>query len=254
MHNLKIIKGFLPLQDASIEDRFNELYIALRLKEERIYSNEEVSLLPKVLPGHRYFKEWNVRRHSSDKLLQYIRRKGHIYNMLEIGCGNGWLSAKLATVARGNVTGIDINIVELEQARKVFKKVPNLRFMYGDIRSGMLKDQKYDLIVFAASIQYFPSLDEILKIALRHLTLQGEIHILDSHLYRFNEIDEARQRSKKYYTETGFREMSAYYFHHSIEDLRPFSFSMLYNPHALNNKLMFHKSPFHWVIVKNSYF
>ena len=196
MHNLKIIKGFLPLQEASIEDRFNELYIALRLKEERIYSNEEVSLLPKVLPGHRYFKEWNVRRHSSNKLLQYIRRKGHICNILEIGCGNGWLSAKLATVARGNVTGIDINIVELEQARKVFGKVPNLRFMYGDIRSGMLQDQRYDLIVFAASIQYFPSLDEILKIALRHLTLQGEIHILDSPLYRFNEIEKPGKEAK----------------------------------------------------------
>jgi len=253
LHNLKIIKGFLPLQEASIEDQFNELYIALRLKEERIYSDNEVALLPKVLPSHRYFKEWNVRRHSLDKLLRYIRMKGHICNILEIGCGNGWLSAKLAIVARGNVTGIDINIVELEQARKVFAKAPNLRFMYGDIRSGMLQDQRYDLIVFAASIQYFPSLDEILKVALNHLTLQGEIHILDSHLYRFNEIAEARQRSKKYYTQMGFREMSGYYFHHSIEDLRPFSFFMLHNPHALKNKLTFHKSPFHWVVVKNSY-
>ena len=254
MHNLKIIKGFLPLQETSIEDRFNELYIALRLKEERIYSDRELLLLPKVPSSHRHFKEWNIRRHSSDKLLHYIRRSGHICNILEVGCGNGWLSAKLSTVPKGNVTGIDINIVELEQARKVFGKIHNLRFMYGDIRSGMLQDKKYDLIVFAASIQYFPSLDEILKVALQHLTLQGEIHILDSHLYWFNEIAEAKQRSKKYYTQTGFREMSEYYFHHSFEDLRPFCFSVLYNPQALKNKLMFRKNPFHWVVIKNSYF
>lgn len=254
MHNLKIIKGFLPLQEASIEDRFNKLYIGLRLKEERMYSDKEVLLLPKVLPRHRYFKEWNIRRRNSDKLSQYINRNGHVCNILEVGCGNGWLSAKLATVARGKVTGIDINMVEMEQARKVFRNIPNLRFMYGDIRSGILQDKRYDLIVFAASIQYFPSLDEILKVAQRHLTLQGEIHILDSHLYRFNEISEAKQRSKKYYTQMGFREMSAYYFHHSIEELRSFSFFMLYNPHALKNRLMFHKSPFHWVAVKNSYF
>jgi len=253
LHNLKIIKGFLPTRGASIEDRFNELYIALRLKEERIYSDKELTLLPKVLPGHRHFKEWNLRRHSSDKLSAYIRSNGHICNILEVGCGNGWLSAKLSKVPKANVSGIDINIVELEQARKVFGKIHNLRFMYGDIRSGMLQDKKYDLIVFAASIQYFPSVDEILNVALRHLTLQGEIHILDSHLYRFNEIAEARQRSKKYYTQMGFREMSEYYFQHSIEDLRPFCFSVLYNPHALKNKLMFRKNPFHWVAIKNSY-
>ena len=233
--------------------RFAELYIALRLKEGRIYSDQEVALLPKVLPYHRYFKEWNVRRHSSDKLLQYIRKNGHIRNILEVGCGNGWLSAKLSAVPGGNVTGIDINIVELEQAQKVFRKIHNLGFKYGDIRSGILQDKRYDLIVFSASIQYFPSLDEILKVGLRHLTLQGEIHILDSYLYRFNEVAEAKQRSKKYYTQSGFCEMAAHYFHHSIEDLRPYCFSMLYNPHAIRNKLMFHKNPFHWVVIKNSY-
>lgn len=253
MHNLKIIKGFLPGQHHIIEDRFNELYIALRLKEGRIYNDKELVLLPKVSPSHRYFKEWNIRRHSSDKLLQYIKRNGHTCNVLEIGCGNGWLSAKLATVARGNVTGIDINLVELQQARKVFNKISNLRFLYGDIRSGILQDKKYDLIVFAASIQYFSSLYEIIKIALHHLTLQGEIHILDSYLYRFNEIAEAKQRSKQYYTQSGFCEMSGYYFHHSIEDLKPFYFSTIYNPHALKNKLMFRKNPFHWVIIKNYY-
>ena len=254
MHNLKIIKGFLPLQEASIEDRLNKLYIALRIKEERIYSDNEVLLLPKVLPSHRYFKEWNIRRHNSDKLSQYINRNGHVCNILEVGCGNGWLSAKLSTVVRGKVTGIDINMVEMEQARKVFGNIPNLQFMYGDIRCGILQDKRYDLIVFAASIQYFPSFEEIIKVAQRHLTLQGEIHILDSPLYRFNEIAEAKQRSKKYYTQTGFPEMSVYYFHHSIEDLRPFKFSILYNPHALKNKLRLHRNPFHWIVIKNSYF
>jgi ubiquinone/menaquinone biosynthesis C-methylase UbiE len=254
LYNLKIIKGLLPLQEASIEDRFNKLYIALRLKEERIYSDKEVLLLPKVLPSHRYFKEWNIRSRNSDKLSQYINRNGHVCNILEVGCGNGWLSAKLSIVATGKVTGIDINMVEMEQARKVFGNIPNLRFMYGDIRSGILQDKRYDLIVFAASIQYFPSLDEIIKVAQRHLTLQGEIHILDSPLYRFNEIADAKQRSKKYYTQTEFPEMSVYYFHHSIEDLRPFKFSILYNPHALKNKLRLHRNPFHWIVIKNSYF
>ena len=185
--------------------------------------------------------------------MHYIKSHGHIRNVLEIGCGNGWLSAKLSTVARGNVTGIDINMVELEQARKAFGMIPNLGFIEGDIRSGVLQDKKYDLVVFAASIQYFSSFYEIIKVALRHLTLQGEIHIIDSPMYRFTEIEEAKQRSKKYYAQTGFREMSEYYFHHGIEDLRPFCFSILYNPHSWKNRMMFHKNPFHWVVIKNRY-
>ena len=67
---------------------------------------------------------------------------------------------------RAKVTGMDINTVELTQARKVFAKVTNLKFSEGDIRSGILGDEKFDLIVFAASIQYFESLKEILKVAI----------------------------------------------------------------------------------------
>ena len=241
------------MQEASFKDQFIEFYLAIRQQEGRIYSDEEVRLLPKVLRGHQYFKEWNVRRISSRKLLRHIARNGHICNILDVGCGNGWLSAKLAKVAKGNVTGVDINAVELAQARKVFGEIPNLRFINGDIRSGILLDQRYDLLVFAASIQYFPSLNEILTVAIRHLTLQGEIHILDSHLYRPSEIAEARMRSQTYYTQSGFCEMSAYYFHHCLEDLKQFSFSVLNSPHSLVTKLMFHKNPFHWVVIKNYY-
>ena len=76
----------------------------------------------------------------------------------------GWQHSCLP-VHRAKVTGLDINTVELEQARKVFSKIPNLKFTEGDICSGILGDEKFDLIVFAASIQYFESLEKILKIA-----------------------------------------------------------------------------------------
>lgn len=232
---------------------FEELYIALRLKEQRIYSEKEIAKLPVVAASHPHYKEWLIRKHSCNKLLEYIKRNGHICNILEVGCGNGWLSAQLSSVATASVTGIDINTVELEQARKVFRRIPNLKFREGDIRSGILGDEKFDLIVFAASVQYFESLKEILKTAIRHLTLQGEIHIIDSRLYQYYEIPSAKQRSKKYFTEIGFPEMAHLYFHHSLNDLETFSFSILYNPDSRLNKLLFRKNPFHWIAVKNRY-
>ncbi len=253
MHNLKIIKGFLPLHDASVNEYFNELYIALRLKEKRIFSNKELATLPRVPLSHLHYKEWSIRKNSCYKLLHYIKKHSHICNILEVGCGNGWLSSNLSKVARGNVTAIDINIVELQQARKVFGKIHNLNFIEGDIRSGILGDRKYDLIVFAASIQYFSSLNTIIKKAIEHLTLQGEIHIVDTRLYHISEIAEAKERSIKYFAEMKFPEMTKFYFHHSIEDLKVFSFSVFFNPYSLRNKLMFRKNPFHWIVIKNHY-
>lgn len=232
---------------------FEELYIALRLKEGRIYSEDEIGELPVVAVSHPHYKEWLIRKRSCNKLLRYIERHGHICNILEIGCGNGWLSAQLSSCAGAKVTGLDINTVELEQARRVFHSVPNLKFTEGDIRSGILADEKFDLIVFAASIQYFESLEEILKIATRYLTLQGEIHIIDSHLYQPYEIAAAKQRSRKYFTDMGFPEMTGLYFHHCINGIDSLHFFMLYNPNSWINKLLFPRKPFHWLVIKNQY-
>lgn len=253
MNNLKIINGFLSQPDAFTIHEFEELYIALRQKEGRMYNEKEIAELPLVAASHPYYKEWLIRKRSCSKLLRYIKRHGHICNILEIGCGNGWLSAQLALVTKTNVTGIDINTIELEQAKKVFRNISNLTFKEGDIYSGILGDEKFDMIVFAASVQYFESLKEIIKTAMSYLTLQGEIHIVDSHLYQPYEIAPAMQRSKKYFTDIGFQEMTHFYFHHCIQEIEIFPFSILYNPNSGINKLLFRKSPFHWIIIKNRY-
>jgi SAM-dependent methyltransferase len=250
---LKIINGFLVQPGHLTGNAFEELYVALRLKEGRIYTEKEIAALPLIPASHPHYKEWLIRKRSCHKLFRYIKRQGHISNILEIGCGNGWLSAQLSTVTKGKVTGLDINTVELEQARKVFRNIPNLTFTEGDIRSGILADEKFDLVVFAASVQYFESLKEILKIAIGYLTLQGEIHIIDSHLYRSYEIPLARQRSKKYFTDTGFPEMAQFYFHHGIHEMESFQFFMLYNPNSWVNKLLFRRNSFHWLVIKNHF-
>ncbi|HUZ61627.1 MAG TPA: class I SAM-dependent methyltransferase [Hanamia sp.] len=253
MNNLRIINGLLFQKNSSGINEFEKLYISLRKKEGRIFNEKEIGRLPDVDSSHPHYKEWKIRKNSCNHLLKYIKKQGHICSILEVGCGNGWLTAQLSAVTTGEVIGIDINSAELNLAKKVFRQKHNLSFLTGDICTGILADKKFDLIVFAASIQYFKSLKEIIKIALQYLTLQGEIHILDSHFYTQSEILPASKRTKKYFSQLGFPCMSQFYFHHSLHELKSFNYTFLFNPRSWINKLLFRKKPFYWIVIKNHY-
>lgn len=229
---------------------FEQLYIGLRNDEQRIYSDEEVAWLPDVDENHVHKKEWKIRKASAEKLVQYLKHKKRPLKILEVGCGNGWLSYHLSQIGSCEVTGLDINWFELQQAQRVFAAIPNLRFIYGDINSSLLESEKFDVIVFAASIQYFPLFKEVINKMLGHLNKTGELHIVDSRFYSENEIKEAEQRSREYFQRSGHDGMCALYFHHSLEDLSTFNFSFLYNPHSTLNKILKKKSPFHWIRIK----
>ncbi|HAO47698.1 MAG TPA: class I SAM-dependent methyltransferase [Ferruginibacter sp.] len=232
---------------------FDRLYTSLRRKEGRMYSDEELTLLPVINETHPYISEWRTRRNSCRALLSYIKQRSNILSIMEVGCGNGWLSARMANQVDAEVTGLDINTAELEQARRVFKKIPGLRFINGTINTEELADKKFDLILFAASIQYFQSLPGIINTCFEHLTLQGEIHIMDSPFYTGNEKEAARQRTADHYKKMGFPEMAAHYFHHSISDLDDFQYKILHHPHSWKNKLSIKKNPFYWIAIKNRY-
>ena len=232
------------------EDDFEKIYIQLRKLEGRVYSDEEVALLPDIQETHSHYKEWRLRKKSSEKLIDYLKRKKPA-DILEIGCGNGWLSRKLADIPGTRVIGTDINFTEAQQAARVFHFIPNLHFIYGHAESGMFEDSQFDVIIFAASIQYFPSLKEIIRKTLRLLKPIGEIHIIDSGFYTLSEIDAARHRSLLYYHAAGFPEMSKWYFHHRLHDLEGYKYSILYDPNSLLNKFLRNKNPFHWICIKS---
>ena len=238
--------------DIAVAD-FEKIYTRLRQKEGRIYSDEEVANLPSVNNNHQHYKEWVIRKHSCKALLSYIKLKGSFLNILEVGCGSGWLAAQLATALDAEVTGLDINSKELIQAKRVFGRIPNLNFVQGNMQSGYLEDKKFDLIIFAASIQYFPSLKQIIEIAVEHLTLLGEIHIMDSPFYQQPEMEAARQRTKAYYSAVGFAEMANHYHHHTINELDSFQYKILHHPYSWKNKLSIKKNPFYWIMIKNRY-
>ena len=231
---------------------FSAQYYLLRKKEGRIYSDVEVSRLPVIDQQHQYYKEWEVRKNSSDRLKKYLTAKRRPLRILEIGAGNGWLSAKLSGIYSSHVTGIDINAEELSQAKRVFSQIENLHFFNCTLQDEPVNNQQFDIIVFAASIQYFRSLRTVLSNALSHLETGGEIHIVDTHFYHANDVNAAKQRTKDYFNGLGFPEMAEEYFHHSLDDLRSFNFETLYDPVSIINWLKKNKNPFYWFCVKHN--
>lgn len=228
---------------------FPDQYISLRKREGRIYSDNEVAQLPEINKEHRYYSEWLIRKRSCDQLIKYLMGKERPLKILEVGCGNGWLSARLSAIPSVRVIGIDINIEELNQAKRVFNRINNLQFYDCTLENEMISLQKFDVIVFAASMQYFSSLKAVLNISLKSLKPNGEIHILNTHFYRSNEIYSARQRSAEYFQSIGFPEMTDHYFHQSLNEVKQFDHKILYDPHSILNKLKINRNPFYWICV-----
>jgi SAM-dependent methyltransferase len=232
--------------------RFEDLYLALRRKENRLYTDRELIALPDVPAAHPHSGEWKLRRHSYHRLAEYLKYRNKPLSILEPGCGNGWLAAKLAWIPGSQVTGTDINLPELTQAKSVFYDIPNLNFLWGDIRDSILAGKKFDIILFASCIQYFPWLHQIVHTAFDHLAPEGEIHILDSPFYGANALGKARQRSREHFEKLGVPEMADCYFHHSYQSLASFTHSILYDPRKLISRWKHHHHPFPWIRIKKN--
>lgn len=73
--------------------------------------------------------------------------------IIDFGCGRGWLSDKLSN--RGNVTAVDISDETIRSAKEHF---PHVRFMCGDVTSagitGQLKTASFDLAVSSEVIEH----------------------------------------------------------------------------------------------------
>lgn len=228
---------------------FESLYLASREKENRLYTDEQLAFLPSIESGHVHYNEWQVRKRSATRLCNYLQGKHKPSQILEVGCGNGWLAAKLSAVKNIEVSATDVNKKELAQAKRVFSKKENIQFISGDIRQPDFNNKKFDVILFAASIQYFPSFQLIINRALELLKNSGEIHIIDSKFYPETELSSAKKRSISYYRTIGFEEMAEFYYHHSFQQLRMYNYKIMFDPAALKNRLFHKEDPFPWIVV-----
>jgi 2-polyprenyl-3-methyl-5-hydroxy-6-metoxy-1,4-benzoquinol methylase len=231
---------------------FEKKYIEIRALESRLYTDEELTQLPEINSAHPHYREWQLRKRSARRLVHYLTSRKTPLEILEVGCGNGWLSHQLAEIPGSKVTAADINFTELQQAARVFSNDPNLRFIHGDIRSDILGERQFDYIIFAATIEHFPSIKKIIHLCLAYLRPGGEIHIIDSRFCRPEEVKIEERRTLAYSSSFGYPEMAEYYYHHTLADLRSFHCTILYNPKAMHNRFFRIKNPYPWIRIKNN--
>jgi ubiquinone/menaquinone biosynthesis C-methylase UbiE len=185
----------------------------------RGFTDEEVAQLPDLPESHGQSRIWRHRKASSRRLVEYLAFKNKALSILEVGCGNGWLSFQLSSIPGNKVLGLDRDLGVLQQAARVFRHQPNLKFMCGDFYSDIMTGLTFDTIVFAASIQCFPSMRDILGASMLRLKEGGEIHILDTPV--------------------------------PARELRIFRHRYMFNPRSLCNRLMGRGEQLPWIRVTN---
>ncbi|CAL2095160.1 class I SAM-dependent methyltransferase [Tenacibaculum sp. 190524A02b] len=231
---------------------FSKAYIEIRDKEQRFLEDNEVKKLPFTSKNNLHYHEWLLRQQSTKRFINYLKTKKEKLTILDLGCGNGWFTNLMAEVSTQNkIIGLDINIEELEQAARIFRKT-NLNFSYGDVfQLDKIIEKQFDLIVLNASVQYFQNFDGLIEKLNSLLKFKGELHIIDSPFYKENELEKARQRSIDYYTNLGYPEMAKNYFHHQIKDIE--NFDILYKPSKSIYQKIIRKqvNPFYWVRLFN---
>lgn len=230
-----------------------DLYLRVREKEGRLYSDDFVAHLPLIPNDHPLAGEWHARSASASRLIRYLSARSKPLRILDLGCGNGWLSNMLSTSGH-YVIGMDQNSYELKQAASVFSSNPKLLFFNGDIFSAPFSNFQFDVIVLASVTQYFQDINILLSTLLNYLKPQGEIHLIDSPFYSEDDLEKATLRSQEYYSSIGFPEMSEHYFHHRESDLQVFQPKRLYSPQPffLHLKRLMGKidSPFPWFVIR----
>lgn len=245
-------EGVILLSDYLPNQTLEEAYLKVRAKENRVLSDSIVNVLPNIPKTVPHAKEWIFRKATSVQFCKHLHKKTETVRILDLGCGNGWFSNRMASNPSMQVIGIDLNLPELKQAQRLFSSNKVL-FCYGNIFDNLFKQEEFDYIVLNASVQYFSSIPDLFKLLFLLLKPSGEIYILDSPFYEDNEVEQARRRTSIYYESLEQSEMINYYFHHSYKSLAPF------NPIYKNIQVPFldrifrkAKHPFLWVSIKKA--
>jgi len=227
---------------------FETHYISVRNKEKRVLSISEIQQLPYPDITNANYNEWKLRKKSIERFLHYLRKKKMPLRILDIGCGNGFMTHLMAG-ENNEAVGVDVNLTELKQAAIAFPG-KNLKWYYLDILNETLPEKPFDIITFGASFQYFKDAKQILDTCKNRLSKAGEIHIIDSPFYSENSKLNAKENSKHYFNKMGVEHMNNYYNHHSYSVFTNYNVEILYDPNSMINKLFRRSnSPFPWIKI-----
>lgn len=230
-----------------------ETYLLVRQREGWLLADATVARLPAIDRHDRHAAEWRLRAESCRRLVAHLLVQRRPLRIVEAGCGNGWLSHRLAAIPGSDVTGFDINTRELEQARRVFAGAQNLRFVEHDIEAAVLPVDAPDVIVAASVLQYLPRPAPVIARWMLTLAPGGSVHLIDSPLYEHSALASAQSRSERHYAALGVPQMSRDYHHHSWSVLDGVDYDVLHDPRSSSSRwrrrLRRPVPPFPWIRI-----
>jgi len=107
-------------------------------------------------------------------------------NVLDVGCGAGWLSRRLAKlVPEGRVVGMDISDEMIRHARRASAKHDNLMFVTGEVAQIPWQPNFFSHIISVESSYYWPDPAAGIRELFRVLNVGGSAWILINY-YRDN--------------------------------------------------------------------
>ena len=250
MQKQKAANGIIYLSET--DKSFESLYLQTLKKEKRFYDIDEVKLLPYASQRNPHKNEWALRTKSYLRFRDYLSKKTSSLNILDLGCGNGWLSGQLAKEFNHNYFCVDINLAELEQGAMLFKN-ENIAFIHVDILSSTLPVDTFNIVIINSVLQYFSNVGDLMKEVFSISKSYGEVHIIDTPFYNTKEILQEKNKTLKHFTSIGLPNMANKYYHHTFDEIKYFRHQFLYNPDTLKNKLssfIFEKdSPYPWILI-----
>lgn len=123
-------------------------------------------------------------------------------NLVDIGCGDGYLLYQLSKKNKLNLTGVDLSKKRLQRLKK---RVPGIRAFTAEITQLPFKNNEYDTIIYSEVLEHIPdfkkALSELIRISSKNIFITvpndqplkktvcpncGEEHFVDGHINNFN--------------------------------------------------------------------
>jgi 2-polyprenyl-3-methyl-5-hydroxy-6-metoxy-1,4-benzoquinol methylase len=140
---------------------------------------------------------WRYQGLKYERLISFLPKQTY-HNVLDVGCGLGPFTRRLAAYA-DQVLGVDFSGAAIEQARNLSTSQPNVRYERGDIHDLRQITERFDLIAILDVLYYLsPSSDEVLKsIAsqMQGLLVPGGLLLLVNHF--FFDIDRQSKETRR---------------------------------------------------------
>ncbi|HEV7677541.1 MAG TPA: class I SAM-dependent methyltransferase [Candidatus Dormibacteraeota bacterium] len=235
---------------------WRDAYLRARRVEGHLLPDEIVAALPSVPRDHPLHDEWLLRADSSARLLAYLSTKRGPLRIVDAGCGNGWLAHRIAGIEGASVVGVDVNEVELDQARRVFGEHPTLRFLAHDFAASPLPVEPLDIVVLASAVQYVAAPGALIARLLAALQPGGEVHVIDTPVYDDGALAAARLRTARHYAQIGVPEMIGAYHHHAWSAFAALPMEVLHDRTGAVHRMAWRRlhrrhSPFPWLRFVN---